>query len=113
MSRAGGKDRRPVLSPFDRRTKTAGQCPGVFVKEEAPTKGAPSQIALICLLFDTDRFDLFVRIALRLKGCWTNLNPSRVSWACLYDLALLGGLFLNDVIVGACRRHEKCHGRAS
>ena len=28
MSRVGGKDRRPVLSPFDRRTKTPGNVPG-------------------------------------------------------------------------------------
>jgi len=59
------------------------------------------------LLFHAHCLDLFFGIALGLEGRRTNLNPGRVCRACLHDLALLRGLLLNDVVVGACRRHQK------
>ena len=69
-------------------------------------------IMTIELLLYADRFDLFFCVTLSLEGRRANLDPGCLGRASFDDLALLGGLLLNDVIVSAGRRHKKRDGSA-
>jgi hypothetical protein len=58
---------------------------------------------VMTLFLDADCLDLLLSVALGLEGSRTNLDPGGLGGSCFNDLALLGRLFLNDVVVRARR----------
>ena len=83
-------------------------------KEAAPqgvaTRPASTSNFRRLSLFHTDRLDLLFSFGLGFKRQRPNLDPGRFGRFRLDDFTFLRRRLLNDIVVGACRRHQQPYG---